>query len=101
LFIKKDNCDCYRSDLKVVRLGELDYESETDDANPVTVEIIRTVPHPNYMNGKLSSDIALIELAQRMEPGPDVRPLCLPSSKLLPAQAIATGWGKSSASKTF
>ncbi|XP_016971832.2 venom protease [Drosophila rhopaloa] len=82
----------------VVRLGELDYESSSDDAQPQDFRVVNYVVHPAYGEdddtGSRRNDIALVELDRESSLTEYVAPACLPPTSgndLL--QVTAAGWG--------
>ncbi|XP_034102949.1 serine protease snake [Drosophila albomicans] len=81
----------------VVRLGELDYNSTTDDAQPQDFGIVNYVVHPSYdddEDGAYKHDIAIIELDKNATINEYVAPACLPpSSGNDNLQLTAAGWG--------
>lgn len=83
--------------MRYIRLGELDYSSNTDGAEPKDYSISKVNFHPEYASlNPLSTyhDIALIRLTEKVLLTPDVRPACLPTSFETGDQMIATGWGQ-------
>lgn len=86
-----------RSNLRVIRLGELDYSSDTEGANPKDFTISKIDIHPEYgLLNPLSPyhDIALIRLSEKVALTPDIRPGCLPTSIETGNRMIVTGWGQ-------
>ncbi|KAH8416222.1 hypothetical protein KR222_011635 [Zaprionus bogoriensis] len=87
----------YRSPKFVVRLGELDYASELDDARPQDFELVNYVVHPSYSeddDGSRHNDIAVLELRQSATLSEYVAPACLPpSSGNEYSDLTAAGWG--------
>ncbi|KAM8713563.1 hypothetical protein ACLKA7_013825 [Drosophila subpalustris] len=81
----------------VVRLGELDYNSTSDDADPQDFHLVNYVVHPSYTesdDGSLYNDIALLELDRDATLNEYVAPACLPpSSGNEHFDLIAAGWG--------
>ncbi|XP_023165208.2 trypsin-3 [Drosophila hydei] len=81
----------------VVRLGELDYNSTTDDAQPQDFNVVNYVVHPAYDvddDRKVENDIAVIELDRNATLTEYVAPACLPpSSGNDHLQLTAAGWG--------
>ncbi|ALC42473.1 CG4927, partial [Drosophila busckii] len=82
----------------VVRLGELDYNNDTDDAQPQDFRVINYIVHPSYdeddEEGNYMNDIALIELDRNANLTEYVAPACLPpSSGNSFEQLTAAGWG--------
>lgn len=82
--------------MKIVRLGELNYESTEDGAEPIDFGISKTFVHPKYDNPPDSSynDIGILKLSGKVKLTPGVRPACLPTSAELSERSIATGWGQ-------
>lgn len=74
-------------------MGELDYESTTDGADPKDFQISALITHPQYNDDSSYNDIALIRLTQKVVLTPEIRPACLPTSSDLGPRLIATGWG--------
>ncbi|XP_017108258.2 venom protease [Drosophila bipectinata] len=82
----------------VVRLGDLDYNSESDDAQPQDFRLVNYVVHPGYDEdddtGSRKNDIGLLELDRNAVLNEFVAPACLPPSRgnenLL---VTAAGWG--------
>lgn len=82
----------------VVRLGELDYKNNTDDARPQDFKVVNYVVHPDYDDGdeedNFKNDIAIIELDRNATLDEYVAPACLPpSSGNENIQLTAAGWG--------
>ncbi|EDW01154.1 GH21276 [Drosophila grimshawi] len=82
----------------VVRLGELDYSSNTDDAMPQDFRVVNYVIHPFYDGdddqSTFDNDIAIIELDRNATLNEYVAPACLPhSSGNENMQLTAAGWG--------
>jgi len=87
----------FKSPKYVVRLGELDYNSTTDDAAPQDFHLVNYVVHPSFTEdneGGLFNDIAVLELDRNATLNDYVAPACLPSSSGNEHfDLIATGWG--------
>ncbi|XP_060851918.1 serine protease snake-like isoform X2 [Rhopalosiphum padi] len=80
---------------KWARLGELDYDSESDEARPLDYIIVERIIHPNYKPPSVYNDIALFRLERDVEFSPFARPICLNTDhSLIPPAIIATGWGR-------
>ncbi|XP_067615577.1 serine protease snake-like [Eurosta solidaginis] len=83
-----------RGEVNVVRLGELDFASDSDNARPEDIPVRRYIGHKNYHNGAIYNDIGLIELNRAISFDAYKHPACLPATsgdefeKLL-----AIGWG--------
>ncbi|XP_050545995.1 venom protease-like isoform X2 [Daktulosphaira vitifoliae] len=79
-----------------VRLGELNYADETDDAKPEDYDIILRVSHPDYRQTvSRYNDIALYKLAKEVIFSEYILPICLNADpSLVTNELIATGWGQ-------
>ncbi|XP_055384411.1 serine protease snake-like, partial [Condylostylus longicornis] len=78
----------------LVRLGELNIKSDTDDTKPRDFNIQKILVHPNYDNKIGMHDIALIQLAKNVEFDRYIRPACLAtSSDWTKSYVWAIGWG--------
>ncbi|KAH8308706.1 hypothetical protein KR059_000995 [Drosophila kikkawai] len=91
----------YDSPKYVVRLGDLDYSSNTDDAQPQDFLVVNYVVHPGYgeddFTGGRFNDIALLELDKEATFNEYVAPACLPpGSGNEYLQVTAAGWGATS-----
>ncbi|KAL1394705.1 hypothetical protein pipiens_011769 [Culex pipiens pipiens] len=85
---------CRNADAVVVRLGDLDLESEADGADPRDFEIEEFIKHPEYTSRTKYNDIALVRLATPVQINSRIRPACLYQSKEIRQQKlIATGYG--------
>ncbi|KAK9701885.1 Trypsin [Popillia japonica] len=75
--------------VRYVRLGELDLNSTTDDAEERDFTVAQTITHPLYDPSFSYHDIALIRLNASVERfNSYIRPVCLPLYK-----TIVAGWG--------
>ena len=84
-----------RGDLIRVRLGELDLQSVSDNANPQDFGISGKYVHPNYHPPSQYNDIALLKLDRQVQFSDYIAPICLQVNRNLPnANFIATGWGR-------
>lgn len=90
-------CCNYRGKARWVRLGELDLDSQKEDADPRDYEIIYQILHPEYNPDSMYNDIALFKLNKNVNFNDYVRPVCLYTLMNLPKEKlntlIATGWG--------
>ncbi|KAH8416691.1 hypothetical protein KR222_007077 [Zaprionus bogoriensis] len=80
--------------INVVRLGELDFDSVSDDAQPEDFEVKSLREHPQYKYPVLYHDIAMVELSRAVGLSVYKQPACLPNDdgdQYL--QFIAIGWG--------
>ncbi|XP_073841818.1 serine protease snk-like [Musca autumnalis] len=90
---------CFHSPLgkvNLVRLGELDFNSDTDDAQPENYYILRIIEHPEYRMNEPYNDIGLIALTSNIKFSRYKHPACLPPVNLIEEQQssfIAIGWG--------
>ena len=78
-----------------MRLGELDFASENDDAEPEDFNVREILEHPSYNYSEPYNDIGLIFLSRTVRFNRYKHPACLPIST--GAQnfnsLIAIGWG--------
>lgn len=87
---------------KLVRLGEHDRSTDTDNAPIVDIDVAQAIPHPAYVKSKKYNDIGLIQMARSVQFNEYIRPACLPETFYTGTQrAIATGWGKTSAQNSL
>ena len=96
LLLYLNHSDVTRPTINWVRLGELDYSTNKDGAQPIDVKVRKTIIHPNYVWGSLAHDIALLELETSVKLGSSIRPLCLPEATTTTSpdeEATVTGWG--------
>lgn len=78
----------------MVRLGELDFASDTDDAQPEDFSVRSSKEHPNYKYPVLYHDIAIIRLNRSVHLNDYKRPACLPSTGSIANKRLtAIGWG--------
>ncbi|KZC09758.1 Venom protease [Dufourea novaeangliae] len=88
-----------RSDLYVVRIGDLNLRRDDDGAHPVEVEIERKIIHPGYSTSAFVNDIAVLRLAQDVQFTDQVYPICLPveeplrSNNFYRKYPFVAGWG--------
>ncbi|KAJ8961851.1 hypothetical protein NQ318_021468 [Aromia moschata] len=81
---------------RFVRLGELDFATDQDDAQTQDFTVKKIVPHPDFrpVSGRYH-DIGLIELDRDVERTQYVDIACLDMMRVQEdPQMIATGWGK-------
>lgn len=85
---------CRNVDAVVVRLGDLDLESEADGADPREFAIEEFIKHPEYTARSKYNDIALIRLVETVPISSRIRPACLyQSANIRQQKLIATGYG--------
>ncbi|XP_077294236.1 venom protease isoform X2 [Arctopsyche grandis] len=89
----------HENDLYLVRLGELDLESDTDGATPIDVPIEMQLKHQEYNSNQYSNDIGVLKLSYDVPLTPLIWPICLPTSPELRANSFErnmpfiAGWG--------
>ncbi|XP_063586409.1 venom protease-like [Penaeus indicus] len=89
---------CLARRANVIRLGEHDYSTPNDGANPEDFGFAATIPYPQYSEPELHHDIGLIRLNRRVTIQPYIRPVCLPwgagsNVDLIGKTVTVTGWG--------
>ncbi|XP_071520050.1 uncharacterized protein [Panulirus ornatus] len=81
-----------------VRLGEWDVSGQSEFYDHVELRAAGVYTHPEYYNGNLHNDIAVIRLEAFVDfsTNPHITPVCLPSSSadFTHHRCFATGWGK-------
>lgn len=78
----------------MVRLGELDFDSDTDDAQPEDFGVQNSTEHPDYKYPLLYNDIGVIELTRGVRMNVYKHPACLPFDDGDRYESfIAPGWG--------
>ncbi|XP_033336757.2 venom serine protease Bi-VSP isoform X1 [Megalopta genalis] len=88
-----------RSELYMVRIGDLNLVRVDDGAQPVDVEIERKIIHPGYSTSGFVNDIAVLRLAAEVPFSRHVYPICLPveeplrSSNFHRKYPFIAGWG--------
>ncbi|KAH8311014.1 hypothetical protein KR044_003877 [Drosophila immigrans] len=80
--------------VNVVRLGELDFATETDDAEPEDFGVLNATEHPGFNSRELYNDIAILELDREVNFTAYKHPACLPfEDGSRQDNFIAIGWG--------
>lgn len=80
--------------LDIVRLGDLNVEINTDDAQPMDFKVANYRTHPQYDSNLKYNDIALVRLEKNVPFTDYMRPACLPYQDFdNKSQLIVTGWG--------
>ncbi|XP_030564145.1 venom protease-like [Drosophila novamexicana] len=83
-----------RGAINVVRLGELDFASDKDDAQPEDFGVQKIIEHPGYNYTILYNDIALLQLDRAVSFSVYKHPACLPFHDGQDSENfIAIGWG--------
>ncbi|EDW82961.1 uncharacterized protein Dwil_GK22568 [Drosophila willistoni] len=81
--------------VNIVRLGELEFENDKDDADPEDFGVLRTILHPDYKHPLLYNDIALIRIDRAVTFNVYKHPACLPYDDGESHESfIAIGWGQ-------
>lgn len=76
--ITAGHCVYNRPDLILVRLGDLDLFSNTDNVNPLDIFIEKSNLHPEYSATTYTNDIAVLKLKEAISFSPLIHPICLP-----------------------
>lgn len=81
--------------MRYVRIGELDLNSTTDDADENDFTVAQSITHPLYNPFFNYHDIALIRLNASVGAFSSyVRPICLPTTRNVEnANLVVAGWG--------
>ncbi|CAB3365578.1 Hypothetical predicted protein [Cloeon dipterum] len=81
----------------VVRLGDLDWNSDEDGVQPKEFSVLRIESHPEFNRSSVANDIALIELRTQVPFNWVMQPACLPAPEenqdALRQDLLVTGWG--------
>ncbi|XP_039277693.1 venom protease [Nilaparvata lugens] len=77
-----------------VRLGELDWKSNSDDARPKDYQIVAYIDHPQYNPNENYNDITLYRLDKDVEFNLYIRPICINIAPRNETKAVAAGWGR-------
>jgi hypothetical protein len=79
----------------LIRLGELDFDDNSEEADPEDFEIEARLPHPDYDNKTYLHDIILYRLAKDVQFSKFKIPACLqPRAVIAYRIATAAGWGR-------
>ncbi|KRK04155.1 uncharacterized protein Dyak_GE10399 [Drosophila yakuba] len=62
--------------VNIVRLGELVFDTDEDDAEPQDMEVLEIKAHPNFQYPILYNDIGLVRLRKQVTFGPYKMPAC-------------------------
>ncbi|BFF90581.1 serine protease snake [Drosophila madeirensis] len=81
--------------VNVVRLGELEFDNDKDDADPEDFGVANSTVHPGYAHPIIYNDIALLRLSRPVTFNEYKHPACLPFHDGSSDQTfIAIGWGQ-------
>lgn len=76
-------------------LGDLNYGSNSDDAQPRQFRIVERIKHESFKFPSKYNDIALVKFDGPVQFNNYIRPACLPQSKTIDTKhVIASGWGR-------
>ncbi|XP_017039977.1 serine protease snake-like [Drosophila ficusphila] len=94
---------CFYSEVgtvNVVRLGELVFDSDKDDAEPEDFEVLELKTHPNFQFPVLYNDIGLVRLVRKVTFSNYKLPACLPLNDGSQVEYFtAIGWGQTKYNK--
>ena len=81
-----------------------DHHLRRDEKSQSEVAVKKIFVHQDYVDNKITNDIALVKLDEEVKLGPFVRTLCIPEKDegdlAIPKKyGIATGWGVTQALK--
>ncbi|KAH8351304.1 hypothetical protein KR084_003208 [Drosophila pseudotakahashii] len=89
---------CFYADVgavNIVRLGELVFDSNRDDAEPEDFEVLKIKAHPDFRFPILYNDIGVVRLRRRVTFSHYKLPACLPSNDGDQLHVFtAIGWGQ-------
>lgn len=87
-----------RSDELKVRVGEWDTLSNSTEQIHQDMSVSEIVSHPNFNNGSMHNDVALIKLSSEVALHQYVNTICIPSPTVQlnydSESCVVTGWGK-------
>ena len=82
----------YKADDIIVRLGLNDLSQTNEDTSDHLVSEI--ILHPGFNKRTRENNIAILVLKIRANPSDYIRPICLPTGRLVPGQmTFVAGWG--------
>jgi secreted trypsin-like serine protease len=86
-----------RTDPFLVRIGDLDWGTEDDGAQPKEFRVKKVITHPEFRRATLDNDIALLELRNPVPFNWLMQPACLPppgeNLDSTGQSVIVSGWG--------
>ncbi|XP_017129144.1 venom protease [Drosophila elegans] len=81
--------------VNIVRLGDLEFDTNTDDADPEDFEVKDHTLHPDYSYPALYNDISVVRLSKAVTFNEYKHPACLPFADGRSVSSfIAIGWGQ-------
>lgn len=78
--------------VKYIRVGELDYRSTTDSAEPQDFTVTQVIKHPQWKPPLQYNDIMLLKMNKPAKFGIFVRPICLHTTFEIPPSAVGKYW---------
>ncbi|XP_016978477.1 serine protease snake-like [Drosophila rhopaloa] len=85
----------YIGAVNIVRLGELVFDSNKDDAEPEDIEVLELKAHPEFRYPALYNDIGIVRLRRKVTFSRYKLPACLPLNNGDQFDAFtAIGWGQ-------
>lgn len=89
-------CECVAycsEEASIVRLGDFNYGSIDDDAQPINIHVSEVIVHPNFTKNIAYNNIALLRLNQTVAFNEYIRPACLsqPHTTTI-TRAMVAGW---------
>ncbi len=81
----------------VVRLGQMQLSASSQALAPQEIAVAAVMSHPDFKEGSLFNDVALLMLQRPVAFDQHIGPVCLPSPQSTPAgpsQCLASGWGQ-------
>ncbi|KAH8355913.1 hypothetical protein KR200_001974, partial [Drosophila serrata] len=81
--------------VNIVRLGELEFDTDADDADPEDFSVKDHTLHPGFDHPALYNDLSIIRLTRTVSFNEYKHPACLPfSDGKSDAAFVAIGWGQ-------
>ncbi|XP_017041605.1 serine protease snake [Drosophila ficusphila] len=81
--------------INIVRLGDLEFDTNTDDADPEDFAVQNFTLHPGYTHPAIYNDISVVRLARAVTFNEYKHPACLPfDDGRSTVSFIAIGWGQ-------
>ncbi|XP_003486660.2 venom serine protease Bi-VSP-like [Bombus impatiens] len=88
-----------RSDLYVVRIGDLNLKRDDDGAHPIQMRFESKLIHPDYTPNIHNHDIAILRLVEEVPFSKYIHPICLPieeslrNNDFVGYNPLVAGWG--------
>lgn len=85
----------FEGTINIVRLGELEFDNNKDDAQPEDFGVQSRIVHPGYDHPVIYDDIAILKLDRNVTFNEYKHPACLPFTDGRKSSSfIAIGWGQ-------